>query len=127
MSTSGFTNLDLVCSQQAKKLAQTSDKALYKLITTALGVLEEQGVYALFLFLQSAKNDNATKIKQNLYALLNNPAVGLAEGNNLEAVEVLADTLDKLLLAQDMLRQTLVYARYHAKNDEENNNSEEPA
>ena len=51
-------NLDVACAKLGSKLAASGNKDTENSITKALGVLEEQGVYALFLYLvarESAK------------------------------------------------------------------------
>lgn len=44
-------NLDVACAKLGAKLAASGNKDTENSITKALGVLEEQGVYALFLYL----------------------------------------------------------------------------
>lgn len=44
-------NLDAACAKLGAKLASSGNKDTENSITKALGVLEEQGVYALFLYL----------------------------------------------------------------------------
>jgi len=142
METPAFENLDLACAKAGKEIAEKrskehSSKELEKLITDSLAVVEEQGVYALFLFLQSqssAKKENAKKLSDALFDFLTKvPAQRPLISNSgdfqkedsskqdmFKALENLADDLDKLLLAQNLLRQTLIYARYHARmRDEE--------
>lgn len=126
MNTPAFENLDLACAKQAEALAAQPSKELYKLITQALGVLEEQGVYALFLHLHAQKECD---LEQGLYNFLSvtpqyNPLLKNG-GKNFKAIQELAADLDSLLLAHDLLRQTLVYVRYHAKVDKDSTTHEE--
>ncbi|NIA09294.1 MAG: hypothetical protein GWP10_06085 [Nitrospiraceae bacterium] len=58
MNAPGFENLDLACSQVGKTIAEQSSKELKNLITSALAVLEEQGIYALFLYLKAQDKNN---------------------------------------------------------------------
>ena len=111
-------NLDLECAKLAETLAQQMSE---QVITKALGVLEEQGLYAYFLFLKSSKEKEIKKedkeeIINRCYSLLQD---NLSLKNNskdiFEKIQGLATDLDNLLLARDLLRQALVYARYHAK------------
>lgn len=104
-------------------------KAVEVLITKALGVLQEQGVYACMLFLFSRTRDEkgfAEKMRPELYRLLGKlPA--FASRTDLptdqdEAKKVLefyakhvCDNLDTLLLIRDLYAQTLIYARFTAK------------
>jgi hypothetical protein len=108
-------NLDAACAKLGAKLASSGNKDTENSITKALGVLEEQGVYALFLYLharekhwgQSTSNELATFLRQ--HALLGQ------NGDVFGALQALAGDLDKLLFARDLLHHALVYARYHAK------------
>ena len=106
-------NLDLECAKLAETLAQQMSE---QVITKALGVLEEQGLYAYFLFLESSNEVKEDDVIKPCYDLLQN---NLSLENNSEDIfkklQNLATDLDNLLFARDLLRQALVYARYHAK------------
>lgn len=106
-------NLDLECAKLAETLAQQMTE---QVITKALGVLEEQGLYAYFLFLKSSKEVEKEEIINRCYSLLQD---NLSLKNNskdiFEKLQGLATDLDNLLFARDLLRQALIYARYHAK------------
>lgn len=116
-------NLDAACAKLGAKLAASGNKDSENSITKALGVLEEHGVYALFLYLharekqwgQTTSNALATFLRQHpsqQNALLGpNPN----NGDVFAALQTLAGDLDKLLFARDLLHRALVYARYHAK------------
>jgi hypothetical protein len=110
-------NLDAACAKLGATLGTRDAESR---ITKALGVLEEQGVYALFLYLHARENKwgsdaLATFLRQNpsqQNALLGpNPNNGDVFG----PLQTLAGDLDKLLFARDLLHRALVYARYHAK------------
>ena len=117
MSAPVFENLDLACAKVGKSIAEQSSKELENLITSALAVLEEQGIYALFLYLNT-KNIGRT-VSNRLYDFLRKTPQQshlLEDGSDiLSSLQKLGENLDNLLLARDLLRQTLVYARYHAK------------
>lgn len=103
-------NLDLECAKLAENLAsQTTEQV----ITKALGVLEEQGLYAYFLFLKSSKEVEVIEECQNF--LQKNSLLVNDKNDIFKKLQTLATNLDNLLLARDLLRQALVYARYHAK------------
>jgi hypothetical protein len=113
-------NLDLKCAELGKQLAegQGVDEALLR---DALAVLEEQGVYAYFLFLQSRRGREqrpAEAVCEASTAFLQSTPTGaplLGAGDVWQALQQLGQDLDKLLFARDLLRQALVYGRYHAK------------
>ncbi len=111
-------NLDLSCAELGRKLAETKINGNYvdeTVFTAALGVLEEQGLYACFLYLQAREGEAGKSISQDSARFLSEVLQGRPQGNTLAFVKSLADDLDQLLFARDLLRQGFVYARYHAK------------
>ena len=120
MDAPTFENLDLACAKAGKDIAAKPSKELKKLVTDALAVLEEQGVYALFLFLKT-RNDKGTTEKLHEFLKKTPRQVPLLSGDAdlFISLQGMANNLDKLLLAHDLLRQSLVYARYHARLPEE--------
>ncbi len=119
--------LDMKCAQKGKKIADEvfvnskKDKTKTEnLITKSLGVLQENGVYAYFLYLSSLKNNYPDSAKVEAFELLKqNDILKDVVGSGpdmLEAIrEKFNDKLDELLFAKELLERTLVYARYHAK------------
>jgi len=111
--------------EEAKKKAG----ALGNVTTKALGVLQEQGVYAGMLFLYSKVNDPYTQqLREKLLEVLNRPemtsfALGFPHDKDKrkwqDVSEHLADKvcndLDTLLLVKQVWEQTLIYVRYGAK------------
>jgi len=82
--------LDTKCAEYGNNIANISDNN-ETIINKSLGVLQEDGVYAFFLYLESRGNKEkkvTSKVTKNL---------------------------DHLLFTKNMLERTLVYARYHAK------------
>lgn len=116
-----FENLDLACAKCGQELAEKPSKELERFITDALAVLEEQGLYALFLYLEKDAKELAQKTCAELYLFLQKTPkqAPLFHSQEKEAVfeeiQGIAQNLDKLLLARDLVRQALIYARYHAK------------
>lgn len=105
-------NLDIACAKLGADLGAQSDD---KTITDALWVLEEQGVYAFFLFLDQ-KSERRRIIDACRKFLQKRFPDGFGSGNDVfKATQALARSVDQLLLARDLLRQSLLYARYHAK------------
>ena len=119
MDAPTFENLDLTCAKVGKTIAERPSKELENLITSALAVLEEQGIYALFLFLKTRGGSGAENVNQKIYEFLKvtPQQAPLLSGNAdvFTSLQQMAKDLDKLLLARDLARQTLVYARYHAR------------
>ena len=105
-------NLDMECAKLGSKLGRESDD---KTLTDALSVLEEQGVYAFFLFLKQ-KNDRRSVIDRCKEFLGEHLPGGFGASDDVcRATQDIATDIDKLLLARDLLRQSLIYGRYHAK------------
>lgn len=123
-----MTNLDRLCAQHGYDIVRTvapncslpkSDKSkLENTITKSLGVLQENGVYAFFLYLDYRKDEKgAPQIRDESLVLLRNSEISLLQNNNDHFMDVqqLTNDLDQLLLARQLLEQMLIYARYHAK------------
>ncbi|MCI0722255.1 MAG: hypothetical protein L0338_25275 [Acidobacteria bacterium] len=132
MSAQSMTNLDRLCAQSgweiAKQVQDTLGKGAENHITKSLGVLQEDGVYAFFLYQASRKRekDGADKLGEQSAKLLSEKTDLLPKGTTSAQQALkeirdgqLADDLDQLLLAKRLLEQTLIYARYHAKALEE--------
>ena len=123
MGAPAFENLDLACTRTGQAIAEKPSKELEKLVTSALAVLEEQGVYALFLFLKTRGGKTAPTIVQEAHKLLREtprraPLLDKGNGDVFESLQSMSEDLDRLVLARDLLRQALVYARYHARGPE---------
>ena len=136
-------NLDRLCAEYGYQMAFQAWKALDKknsdaenLITKSLGVLQEDGVYAFFLYLASQikppekgkeakKSQAAQALANRAVSLLSRDEVGLLQRDGaddykrameqIRAENGLASNLDNLLLAKRLLEKALIYARYHAK------------
>lgn len=133
-------NLDQKAAQYAQTMVAEGVKAVKmkaaekveNLVTKALGVLQEQGVYAFMLFLFSRTSSDEKSIAPRLivplYKLLgelptfkDKPASGsFDEKSDVKKVlefysDKVCGNLDTLLLVKDLYEQTLIYARYGAK------------
>ena len=114
-------NLDAACARLGAKLASAANKDAENSITKSLGVLEEQGIYALFLYLHAREKQWGQTTSKELASFLReqptkHELLGATTTNEpFDALQMLACDLDKLLFARDLLHRALVYARYHAK------------
>jgi len=119
MDAPTFENMDLACAKVGKTIAERPSKELENLVTSALAILEEQGIYAMFLFLKTRGGSGAENVNQKIYEFLKvTPQQAPLLSDNADvftSFQQMAKDLDKLLLARDLVRQTLVYARYHAR------------
>lgn len=104
-------NLDSLCAKYGYDFATSTNETI---LTKALGVLQEQGLYAFLLFCRN----NAKAIEDKTKALLKDEELKLINGNSDLLEEVrnkLLPNIDDLLLAVEVLEKSLIYARYHAK------------
>lgn len=126
-------NLDQLAAKMAQDIIQKTIEHKHnagdvdRLATKALGVLQEQGVYAVTLFLYSrsgAEKDIAPDLRAPLFDLL--PQMISADTNAVPSdddtqarlrfiSEQVTDDLDTLLLVKQVWEQTLIYVRYGAK------------
>jgi len=121
-------NLDRLCAEYGHEFADKVSKAdkfdakkVETLLTKALGVLQEQGLYAFVLFCDSrgsTEKNGAQKIKDITKELLKDKLKLINDKDLLIAMRKengLASRLDDLRLAIQVLEKSLIYARYHAK------------
>jgi hypothetical protein len=126
-------NLDVLAARTAQGIiddtklmngAKLEAGKVDNLVTKALGVLQENGVYAamLYLYSRTEKNDKfvAEKTRERLLSLLTDLEItGLPGTQASEALKFLTDKvcndLDRLLLVKQLWEQALIYARYGAK------------
>lgn len=116
-------NLDRLAAQHAQAVVQSGDQNIETTVTKALGVLQENGVYACFLYLLAKEKENGKRVVREMLQLL----AGLGFDWGLPADDAPAETilkhvsdnvtadLERLLLAKETLEQMLIYARYGAK------------
>jgi hypothetical protein len=118
-------NLDQLCARYGWQIADEVHQAIGKQgenhITKSLGILQEDGVYAFFLYQASRgqrESVGAVKLTQEASTFLKEAGIaGFKNVNDpLAAVrDHLAEDLDQLLFTKRLLEQVLIYARYHAK------------
>lgn len=91
-------------------------------VTKALGVLQEDGVYACFLYLMAKEKKNGVIVVEKMLDLLEHLGFGWGRPDEKEPDAVLSFITDKvttkletMLLAKDTLEKMLIYARYGAK------------
>ena len=135
-SENDLLNLDRIAGERAQKMIEGTKgvdvkkpvESLERLVTKTLGVLQEQGVYAMMLFLFSRSSDEgkvAPYIRAQLFEAIEK-LPKFKDGNvpksNSEArdalqfyIDNILNDLDTLLLIRDLYEQTLIYARYAAK------------
>ncbi|MHA2611297.1 MAG: hypothetical protein V2G33_02805 [bacterium JZ-2024 1] len=111
---SAIGNLDVTCAEVGRKLASVPDME-ERIINAALAVLEEQGIYAMFLYILARHERIAGQFTNHCAGLLKKVFGEELPEDALEAAKQLADNVDNLLFARELLRNALSYARYHLK------------
>jgi len=113
---------------QENRDAGRASEDVDNLVTKALGVLQENGIYACGLYLCSRSRDKekeiAAVVNQTMVDLLARLPFGWGRPPSLDPQTLLPylshtvagdDKLERVLLAKETLEQMLVYARYGAK------------
>jgi len=124
-------NLDYKCMEWAQNIINFVDKndnkkvkELENNLRKALGVLQGDGVYAMFLWLED--KDKEKNIRKNLINLLDETEIRkhlLTDSDKFEEdfskfcvkLREVAEDIDKLLFMKKILERTLIYGLYHAK------------
>lgn len=135
MSSANHNNLDLYAAEAAQRIISNTKTHIKpgdveNLTTKTLGVLQENGVYAAYLYLYSRSEGEqpiAKQIRMQLLPLTSK--LHLSSPTDRKAIPQDADTsavlnyltesickdLDTLLLVKQLWEQTLIYTRYGAK------------
>jgi hypothetical protein len=119
-------NLDYLAATYAQAIVRrTADKKagdVDNTVTKALGVLQENGVYACFLYLLAKEKENGRVVVEEMLNLLKDLKFDQSIPNSNNPQDVLqyisnkvTTNLERLLLAKETLEQMLIYARYGAK------------
>ena len=120
-------NLDRLAAGYAQEIIRrtSDDKAsdIENTITKSLGVLQESGVYACFLYLLAKeKKERRVVVIEEMLGLLDSMGFGWGKpaSNGPDAVlkhisDKVTGDLERLILAKETLEQMLIYARYGAK------------
>ena len=119
-------SLDRLAAQHAQKIiSATRDKKSSEVdntVTKALGVLQENGIYACFLYLKAKEQKIGGAVVDEMLNLLDGLGFGWGKPTDDSAEAVLKHVsekvtvdLERLLLAKETLEQMLIYARYGAK------------
>ncbi|MCW6034765.1 hypothetical protein K4A83_00540 [Spirulina subsalsa FACHB-351] len=120
------TNLDRLAAKHAQSIITNtqSQKAsdIENTVTKTLGVLQENGVYACFLYLLAKEKENGKVVVSEILNLLQDLNFGWNKPHDLSPDAVLkhitnnvTQNLERLLLTKETLEQMLIYARYGAK------------
>ncbi len=109
-------SLDLTCAQYGTSVAREAKDE--PLVRKSLGILQEDGLYAFFLYLAAEKKDGVKKAALEFLKdqSILGEIIGEEEKDALVAIpKKFADRLDDLSLAKELMERVLVYALYHIK------------
>jgi len=134
--SSTVNHLDRLAAQKAQAIiANTKDKKasdVENTVTKALGVLQENGVYACFLYLLAKEKEKGKKVVEEMLNLLEElgfdwgkPISDKPEDILKYIIEKVTVDLERLLLAKETLEQMLIYARYGAKASQQDKKNDE--
>ncbi|MBO8141207.1 MAG: hypothetical protein H0Z37_03365 [Firmicutes bacterium] len=112
-------NLDIQCATLAEELGQGADKARKSLLTDGLGVLQDQGLYAFFLFLKASTRGNPRAVSDACASFLRKHGLLPDSQDVFDGLKTLCSQMDDLLFARELLLHALAYARYHAQVSQE--------
>ena len=121
---SNIINLEPLCAKFSTEIVNCHDCSVAdkeNLINKALGVLVENGFYAMNIFLLSAKSaDYGRKVFDKIQELLIHEDLHLIKNKKrdlegLENIRGITKNLPDLILARKVVEQTLTFARYHCK------------
>lgn len=116
-----MANLDHLCADFGFQIVPRDEidfRTMERELTKALGILQENGLYALFVYLQGQTTREMKRAKQKLWAMvdkLEDERIIQLEGDTRDQQAVaLTANLNQMLLVKDLLERTMVYARYRA-------------
>ena len=102
---------------------KTKARDIENTITKTLGILQENGVYACFLYLFAKEESRGTTVVQEMLSLLGKMGFGWDQPQDKLKPETVLEfiankvtaQLEPMLLAKETLEKMLIYARYRAK------------
>lgn len=113
-------NLDYLCTKIGQEIGENVDESTLR---KALGILQEDGVYAMFLWLEKENSGIRKKLTPELngsdivkkYLFQNSEGFRDDFKEFCKDLSELSQDIDKLLFLKKILERSLTYALYHAK------------
>lgn len=107
-------NLDIQCAELGRELSKI-EKMSEKILNEAMAVLEEQGPYAMFLYV-NAKYENVAKELEKKFLDFSRKVFNKPNSNSIfNVIKDLSNNLYELLFFHDLIRKALIYASYMLK------------
>ncbi len=119
-------NLDYLCTkigQEIGEMKKERNESTLSTLRKALGILQEDGVYAMFLWLEKENSGIRKKLTTELngsdivkkYLLQNSEGFRDDFKEFCKDLSELSQDIDKLFFLKKILERSLTYALYHAK------------
>lgn len=106
-------NLDYICAKYGQEMGKNGE---HSMIQKALGVLQEDGLFAFSVYLETQNQSISNEIQKESKCLLNEIDLPKPSRNTLrEDILEITQDLDDTFLAKNLLERALIYARYRAK------------
>ena len=116
------TNLDRISAKIGFELAESNKnrtKDFERIVIKALGILIEDGLFAYSIWLEKENEksiiDSSYKLLKDKLKLVKNNYENRKEKLRKAILEEISPSIQKTLLARQLLERMLVYARYRAK------------
>lgn len=124
-----MTNLDFLSAKYGQQMIDSwsgDKKVLENGITSALSILNKQGIYAMFLWLHADNKPERGQLGGNVAQMFQDDAMPLPSdavlfapndvtGSMNRVREQLTQDIRIMFFAKELINQTLIYARYRAK------------
>lgn len=112
---SEMINLDIRCAELGQRLSSQAKSE--KIFREALSVLDEQGLYAMLLYLRARHEDTGHEFSKLCANFLNEIILKKKDETKepLEVAKNIAKDLHSLFLARELLHRALAYAWYYFK------------
>lgn len=109
-------NIDYLCAKYGQEIPEKKEDRAF--IQKALGVLQEDGLFAFMIFLEARekKEEVVKKIKEKTESLLRD--IGLIPDSSIgvaKNIQEITKDINKMLFAKNSIEKMLIYARYHAE------------
>ena len=125
-------NLDYLCTKIGQEIGEMKKERNESTLRKALGILQEDGVYAMFLWLEKENSGIRKKLTTELngsdivkkYLLQNSEGFRDDFKEFCKDLSELSQDIDKLFFLKKILERSLTYALYHAKVKGEENVAE---
>ena len=116
-------NLDYLCTKIGQEIGEMKKERNESTLRKALGILQEDGVYAMFLWLEKENSGIRKKLTTELngsdivkkYLLQNSEGFRDDFKEFCKDLSELSQDIDKLFFLKKILERSLTYALYHAK------------